>query len=76
MSVHVHSYGKATVRAGMQEHGTESGTEHGTEVRCKVRHDERACAHCEGAHCEGTYGIRHNRQVDSFRPSQLSLFVS
>ena len=69
------------MKAGMQEHGTESGTEHGTEVRCKVRHDERACAHCEGAHCEGAhcegaYGIRHDRQVDSFRPSQLSLFVS
>ena len=31
-----------TVKAGTQERGTE--------VRCKVRHDERACAHCEGVH--------------------------
>ena len=46
------------------------------EIRCKVYHDERACAHCEGAHCEGAHDIRCDRQVDSLRPSQLSLFVS
>ena len=34
------------MKAGTQERGTERGTE----IRCKVRHDERACAHCEGAH--------------------------
>ena len=33
----------ATVKAGTQERGTERGTE----VRCKVRLDERSCAHCE-----------------------------
>ena len=32
---------RATVKAGMQERGTE--------VICKVRHDEHACAHCEGS---------------------------
>ena len=50
----------ATVKAGTQERGMERRME----VRCKVpwkqevRHDERACAHCEGAH-----GYRRNRQV-------------
>ena len=61
---------RATVKAGTQEHGTE----HGMEVRCKVHHDERACAHCEGAHA-----YRRNRQVYQLQFSlqrQPSLFVS
>ena len=35
------------------------------EARCKVHHDERACAHCERAcaHCEGAHGYGCNRQV-------------
>ena len=45
----------ATVKARMQERGSERGmecrtkhgTEHGTEIRCKVHHDERARVHCE-----------------------------
>ena len=45
--------GKA-VKAGTQERGTERGAE----VRCKVRLDERSCAHCEGAH-----GYSRDRQV-------------
>ena len=36
------------MKAGMQERGTEHGMECGTEVRCKVCHNECACAHCEG----------------------------
>ena len=44
------------MRNGMRN-GTRNGTRKGSkmrsvpEIRCKVRHDERTCAHCEGVHC-------------------------
>ena len=48
--------GRATVKARTQERGTERGME----IRCKVRHDEHGCAHCEGTH-----GYRRDHQVYS-----------
>ena len=51
------------MRNGMRN-GTRNGTRKGSkmrsvpEIRCKVRHDERTCAHCEGVHCEGVHGKR------------------
>ena len=60
---------RATVKAGTQECGTEHGMEcgmehgmerrmeHGTEVRGKVRHNERAHAHCEGVLDRQVYSL-------------------
>ena len=69
--------GRATVKAGTQERGTECRTERGMEIKCKVRHNERGCAHCEGTH-----GDRRDHQVYSLAVQftgsgqQPSLFVS